>query len=172
MIVLVRGGRGLVGSHVIEALRTAGEAVRAFAGDVTDPEAWQPQGDGIGGIVDAAARVAQRLPFAEFERVNVGGTRLAVETARRAGARLIHVSSVSIFGRTTAYAAGPGAVQEDFPLGPVPGHDFYARTKRLAEGGLEGSGVSPAGGRANVIFWGGAPFFLRRASKGRPRGFF
>jgi nucleoside-diphosphate-sugar epimerase len=152
MTVLVTGGRGLVGSHVIEALRAVGEDVRAFDGDVTDPGAWRTASDGIRGIVHAAARVAQRLPFAEFERVNVGGTRLAVETARATGARLIHISSVAVFGRTAAFAAGAGAVDEDFPFGPIPEHDFYARTKRLAEAVVQGSGLSAAAIRPNVIY--------------------
>jgi nucleoside-diphosphate-sugar epimerase len=152
MTVLVTGGRGLVGSHVIEALRAVGEEVRAFDGDVTDPLAWRTASDGIRGIVHAAARVAQRLPFAEFERVNVGGTRLAVETARATGARLVHISSVAVFGRTAAFAAGAGAVDEDFPFGPIPEHDFYARTKRLAEAMVRESGLSAAAIRPNVIY--------------------
>ena len=153
MTVLVTGGRGLVGSHVIEALRAAGEPVRAFEGDVTDPAAWQrATSSGVRGIVHAAARVAQRLPFAEFERVNVGGTRLAVETARATGARLIHVSSVAVFGRTATYAAGVGAVDEDFPFGPIPEYDFYARTKRMAEAVVRDSGLSAAAIRPNVIY--------------------
>ena len=151
MTVLVTGGRGLVGSHVIEALR-AGEDVRVFDGDVTDPDAWRRAAGGISAIVHAAARVAQRLPYAEFERVNVGGTRLAVETARATGARLIHVSSVAIFGRTAPYAAGAGAVDEDFPFGPIPEHDFYARTKRMAEAVVRDSGLSAAAIRPNVIY--------------------
>jgi len=152
MTVLVTGGRGLVGSHVIEALRAAGEDVRVFKGDVADPDAWRGAANGIRGIVHAAARVAQRLPYAEFERVNVGGTRLAVETARATGARLIHVSSVAIFGRTAPYAAGAGAVDEDFPFGPIPEHDFYARTKRMAEAVVRDSGLSAAAIRPNVIY--------------------
>jgi len=155
MTVLVTGGRGLVGSHVIEALRAVGEPVRAFEGDVTDAAAWRrAAAGGLTGIVHAAARVAQRLPFAEFERINVGGTRLAVETARATGARLVHVSSVAVFGRTAAYAAGAGggAVDEDFPFAPIPEHDFYARTKRMAEAVVQDSGLSAAAIRPNVIY--------------------
>lgn len=120
MTVLVTGGRGLVGSHVIEALHGAGEEVRVFDGDVTDAGAWRRAADDIHGIVHAAARVAQRLPFAEFERVNVGGTQLAVEAARATGARLIHVSSVAVFGRTAAYAAGAGGGGRRRRRLPVP----------------------------------------------------
>jgi 2-alkyl-3-oxoalkanoate reductase len=165
MTVLVTGGRGLVGSHVIEALRAAGEDVRTFEGDVSDPDAWRRMAGGISGIVHAAARVAQRLPFAEFERVNVGGTRLAVETARATGARLVHVSSVAVFGRTAAFAAGAGAVNEDFPFGAIPEHDFYARTKRMAEAVVRDSGLSAAAIRPNVIYGERDKLFTARVIK-------
>ena len=156
MTVLVTGGRGLVGSHVIEALRGAGVPVQAFVGDVTDADAWRQATAGVRGIVHAAARVVQRAPFAEFERVNVGGTRLAIEAARAAGARLVHVSSVAVYGRTAAYAAGRASVAEDFPLQPIPEHDFYARTKRMAEELVRDEAAqgrfSAAAIRPNVIY--------------------
>ncbi|MEX2155473.1 MAG: NAD-dependent epimerase/dehydratase family protein [Gemmatimonadales bacterium] len=151
MTVLVTGGSGLVGSHVLEALRSRGEPVRALVrresggglvaafgaepviGDVTDAETWRRAAAGVRGIVHAAALVAHRAPFEAFERVNVGGTRLATEAARRAGARLIHVSSVAVYGRSVAYTAGRHGVAEDFPFQPLPQRDFYARTKRMAE---------------------------------------
>lgn len=174
MTVLVTGGAGLVGSHVIEALRSRGEQVRALVraesrsdvealgadpvvGDVTDPESWRRAGAGGGvrAIVHSAALVAPRAPFAEFERVNVGGTRLAVQTARGTGARLVHVSTVAVYGRAATYAAG-GGVTEDFPFQPLSERDFYARTKRAAEemvrveagrGGLSVTAIRP-----NVIY--------------------
>jgi nucleoside-diphosphate-sugar epimerase len=152
MTVLVTGGSGLVGSHVIEALRAASEPVQAFVGDVTDPAAWRRAGAGVRGIVHAAALVAQRAPFAEFERVNVGGTGLAVETARATGARLVHVSSAAVYGRTAAYAAGRGAIDEDFPFQPIPEQDFYARTKRRSEELVRDSGLPAAAIRPNVIY--------------------
>jgi nucleoside-diphosphate-sugar epimerase len=153
MTVLVTGSTGLVGSHVVEALRAAGELVRPFVGDVTDPVAWQraTQG-GIRGIAHTAALVAQPVPFAEFERVNVGGTRLAIAAARAVGARLVHMSSVAVYGRAEAYAAGPGAVAEDFPARPIPERDFYARSKRMAEALVRDSGLSAAAIRPNVIY--------------------
>ena len=66
MTILVTGGRGLVGSHVIEQLRASGDEVRAFDGDVTDAGAWRRASDGITAIFHAAAKVAQHLPYAEF----------------------------------------------------------------------------------------------------------
>jgi nucleoside-diphosphate-sugar epimerase len=153
MTVLVTGSTGLVGSHVVAALRAAGAPLRTFAGDVTDPDAWRrATAGGVGGIVHAAALVAQRAPFAEFERVNVGGTRLAIAAARAAGARLVHVSSVAVYGRAEAYAAGRGGVTEDFPLQPIPARDFYARSKRMAEELVRDSGLAAVAIRPNVIY--------------------
>ncbi|HEY3279654.1 MAG TPA: NAD-dependent epimerase/dehydratase family protein [Gemmatimonadales bacterium] len=156
MTVLVTGGRGLVGSHVIEALRAAGKPVRAFEGDVTDADAWRRAATGVAGIVHAAALVVRPLEFAEYERVNVGGTRLAVQAARAAAARLVHLSSVAVYGRTAAYAAGRGAVSEDFPFQPIPEHDFYARSKRMAEELVRDEAargdLSVAAVRPNVIY--------------------
>lgn len=152
MTVLVTGSTGLVGSHVVKALRAAGQPVRVFEGDVTDPSAWRRGAAGVSAIVHTAALVAQHVPFAEFERVNVGGTRLAVETARSTGARLVHMSSASVYGRHEAFAAGRGAVDEEFPLHPLPESDFYARSKRLSEEVVRESGLPAVAIRSNVIY--------------------
>jgi len=171
--VLVTGAAGLVGTHVLDALRARGERPRALVrehsraivesfgaeaivGDVTDAVSWERAARGVNAIVHAAALVVTSDSFEEFTRVNVGGTRLAVEAARRAGARLVHVSSVAVYGRTEVYAAGAAGVTEDYPLQPLPPRDFYARTKRSAEqlvqeeaarGGLSAIAIRP-----NVIY--------------------
>ena len=172
MTVLVTGGSGLLGSHVIEALRARGEGVRALArdracdavralgaepvpGDVTDPAAWTRAATGARAIVHAAALVTQRLPLEQYVDVNVGGTRLAAQTARRGGLRLVHVSSVAVYGRAAAPAAAR-AVDEDFPLQPLPDADFYARSKRMSETVLrEAAGrgdLTAVAIRPNVIY--------------------
>lgn len=202
MTVLVTGGSGLVGSHVIDALRSRGENVRALVreesrsavaalgaeavtGDVTDEDAWRRAAQGRGGvrgIVHAAALVAPRATFDEFEQVNVGGTRLAVATARAAGARLVQVSSVAVYGRAGAYAAGRegAAVTEDFPFQHISTRDFYARTKRMAEelvrdeaarGGGAGGGLSVAVIRPNVIYGERDRLFTSRLVPAIRRGF-
>jgi len=171
--VLVTGGAGLVGTHVLEALRARGERPRALVreqsraivegfgaeaviGDVTDAGSWARAARGVSAIVHAAALVVTRDSFEEFTRVNVGGTQLAVAAARRAGARLIHVSSVAVYGRTEVYTAGKDAVTEDYSFQPLSASDFYARTKRAAEqlvqqeatkGGLAAIAIRP-----NVIY--------------------
>jgi len=150
--VLVTGAGGLVGTHVLEALRARGERLppralvrehsrmlveslgaEAFIGDVTDAITWQRAAQGVRAIVHAAALVASHDSLDEFTRVNVGGTRLAVEAARRSGARLIHVSTVAVYGRSAVYQAGAQSVTEDYPFQPLSERDYYARTKRAAE---------------------------------------
>ena len=153
MTVLVTGGSGLVGSHVIAALRTRGVAVRALVrdrraaraavtalgaepviGDVTDAAAWRQAAAGVRGIVHAAALVQQRGSFEAYAAVNVEGTRLAIATARAAGARMVHISSTSVYAGSAAYTPGPvGPRDEDSPFSPIPDSDVYARTKRLSE---------------------------------------
>jgi len=174
--VVVTGGSGLVGSHVIAALVAAGERVRAIArppardavvrfgaepvvGDVTDPAVWRAALDapgGVRGVVHAAALVAPRATLEEFIAVNVGATERATEAARAAGARLVHVSSVAVYGRATTYAAGPGTVDESFPFAPLAPADFYARSKRRAEARLweetARGGLWAVALRPNVIY--------------------
>jgi nucleoside-diphosphate-sugar epimerase len=151
--VVVTGGAGLVGSHAIAALVARGEPVRALVrpgaapavralgaepvpGDTRDPGAWRTAiaaPGGVRAIVHAAALVTRRVSLDEFLAVNVGGTEQAVAAARAAGARLVHISSVAVYGRRATYAAGPGAVDEDFPFHPLEAADYYARSKRVAE---------------------------------------
>jgi len=171
--VLVTGAGGLVGTHVLEALRNRGERPRALvhehsrahvasfgaepiAGDVTDAATWQRAATGVRAIVHAAALVTRPASWDEYERINVGGTRRAIEAARRTGARLIHVSSVAVYGRTEVYAAGPAGAGEDHPMQPLPAADFYARSKRAAEllvrEETERGGLSAIAVRPNVIF--------------------
>jgi nucleoside-diphosphate-sugar epimerase len=172
MTVLVTGGSGLLGSHVILALRARGVNVCALVrpgsrgavealgaepllGEVFDPKVWSRLPAGISGIVHAAALVTQREPRDRFLTVNVGGTKRAIETARAARIRLVHISSVAVYGRSSAYRAGPGAVREDFLLGPILEHDYYAQSKRLAEESVweaVAQGLEAVVIRPNVIY--------------------
>ena len=148
--VLVTGAGGLVGTHVIEALCSRGERPRAlirehsralveslgaepFIGDVTDAITWQRAAQDVRAIVHAAALVASHDSYEEFTRVNVGGTRLALEATRRSGVRLIHISTVAVYGRAAVYQAGAQGVREDYTFQPLPERDYYARSKRASE---------------------------------------
>ena len=172
MTVLVTGGSGLVGSHVIEALRARGESVRALVrpasravieqlgaeavpGDVQDAAVWRAAAHGVRGLVHAAALLQQRASWQEYEAVNVGGTRLAALAARTARARLVHISSVAVYGGLANYRPESERRTEDSPFQPIPEHDFYARSKRLAEAAVREAaedGLNAVALRPNVIY--------------------
>ena len=150
MTVLVTGASGLVGSHVVEALVARGETVRALvrpasraaalrlgaeavAGDVTDPAVWQRAAHGVRTIVHAAAIVQRRASWERYVAVNVEGTRLAAAAARATRVRLVHISSVAVYGGSAAYPSTPERRDEDFPFQPIATPDYYARSKRMAE---------------------------------------
>ncbi len=158
MSVLVTGASGLVGSHVVTALTARGEAVRALVlpasrdavqrlgaeavvGDVTDPAAWEAAARGVRAIVHAAAIVQRRASWERYVAVNVDGTRLAVAAARAAGARLIHISSVAVYGGSAAYPTTRERRDEDYPFQPIAEADFYARSKRMAESVVREAGM-------------------------------
>jgi nucleoside-diphosphate-sugar epimerase len=147
--VFLTGGTGLLGRHVIKHLSADGARVVALARDdagesairalgavplrgrAEDPRTWERVLP-CRVIVHAAALIAARAPWPVFYQANVEGTRLAATTARRIGARLVHVSSVAVYGRR-AYDVEALGIGERFPFGPLEDHDFYARSKRLAE---------------------------------------
>jgi nucleoside-diphosphate-sugar epimerase len=125
-------------------------------GDVTDEGAWRGAATGVHGIVHAAALVQTRASWAEYERVNVGGTRLAVTAARTARVPLIHVSSVAVYGGSSAYRSTPERRDERYPFQPLPQADVYARSKRAAEDVVRAAaadgGLAAIALRPNVIY--------------------
>jgi dihydroflavonol-4-reductase len=152
---LVTGGTGLVGNNVVRLLHTHGHSVRvlvrpgqaatatgrsargAFAGLPVDPAesalhdeaGMQRAVDGCGVVVHSAAMVHVGWKhLAEMRHVNVEGTRVVARAARRAGARLIHVSSVDAIGLRTD---GEPADEETPPGGML--ECPYVVTKREAE---------------------------------------
>jgi len=150
LTVLVTGGSGLVGSHVIEALRRAGRPVRALVrsgsepvvqalgaesvtGDVADSATWRrATRGGLSGLVHAAAMVGPSSAAAAYD-VNVVGTRLAVAAAGETGAPLVHVSSVSVYSGSADYRTIAERRTEDTVFQPIDPADHYARSKRDAE---------------------------------------
>lgn len=148
---VITGATGLVGSHIAEQLRGAGERVRALVrpgsdtaflqnigvelseGDLLDPDSVTRAVDGAGIVYHCAARVSNWGPWSEFERDTAAPAGNVVAACRRAGQpRLLHVSSISVYGHPTLR---PGeSVAEDAPLGQNYWvWDYYARSKVLAE---------------------------------------
>jgi nucleoside-diphosphate-sugar epimerase len=82
-------------------LAVVGPSVEAVVGDVRDPATVDRLFDGVGAasVFHAAAVIHPRRSTRELFDVNVGGTQMVLDRARRVGAaRFVHVSSNSPFG--------------------------------------------------------------------------
>ncbi|WP_458779355.1 NAD-dependent epimerase/dehydratase family protein [Arthrobacter sp. D3-16] len=142
MRVLVTGASGLLGGEVARLLVRQGHDVATFqrrpsgvdgamdfSGSVTDSEALRGAAEGAEGVIHLAAKVSFTGRAAEFDEVNVEGTRLLLQTARAAGVRdMVFVSSPSV-ANSGAAIAGLGAE----PADPQHAHGDYSRTKAEAE---------------------------------------
>lgn len=151
MRALVTGATGLVGSHLVERLRADGWEVRALVrdpardgwlgalgarlatGDVLDAESLRRAGEGCDALFHTAAAVTPRGGWEAFRRPNIDGTANAIAAAERAGARLLHLSSVAVYGPSARYRADGRPTTEDTPLAPLPESAHYARSKRESE---------------------------------------
>jgi nucleoside-diphosphate-sugar epimerase len=152
--VIVTGGAGWLGHNLVRALapqRTivralvardedaalvelAGNNVDVVVGDVRDPAAVDRLFDGAGGatVFHTAAVIHPARHVRELYDVNVGGTQLVVDRARRAGTRrFVHVSSNSPFGFN-----GSSLDRFDEASPPAP-YLAYGRSKLEAEAVVE-----------------------------------
>ncbi len=149
---LITGASGLVGSHLVERLQQDGWQLRALVrerasagwlaargvelrhGDTRDAAAFARAADGVQYVFHCAAAITPRGGWEAFRAPNIDGTRSAIEAAAGAGARLLHLSSVAVYGPDGRYAlSSDGDLQELRPLRPLPEAAWYARSKRESE---------------------------------------
>ena len=150
--VLVTGGAGFIGSHVVDRLvatgygvrvlddlsagslanigvHLRGGAVRFVKGDVRDVDAVRSCVEGVDAVLHLAAVVSVPLSVEkpEFTRsVNVEGTRVVLEAAAQAGVeRVVYASSCAVYGEPACLP-----VDEGHPTCPV---SPYAWSKLQAE---------------------------------------
>jgi UDP-glucose 4-epimerase len=145
--VLVTGGAGFIGSHVVDVLCAYGYVPRVF--DIAPP----PWDNGhvdwvVGDLLDRTALARAMLDTdavihlaavadvgavaadpARADHVNVRGTQLALQEARAAGVRrFVFASTVWVYGGASENGH---ALDEDAPL-VLPSH-FYTATKLAGE---------------------------------------
>jgi nucleoside-diphosphate-sugar epimerase len=150
-VAVVTGASGWLGQNLVRTLARSRGRVRCLVaapaeapplelvsptidtvtGDVRDPATVDQLFEGIGAeaaVFHAAAVIHPRRSTRELFDVNVGGTQLMLDRARRAGtARFVHVSSNSPFG----FNPGPDDLfTDDSPYDPYMG---YGRSKQEAE---------------------------------------
>ena len=144
MEILITGGNGLLGHHLVSALQERGDTVRVLAlpaedttgleqrhvaiyrGDVRRPDTLVAPLQGVDTVFHLAGMMGVWRPLQDYYAVNVAGTENVCQAALAAGVRrLVHVSSWTVYGM-----ALPTPAREDFPLAPF--QEPYAVTK--AEG--------------------------------------
>ncbi len=145
MRVLVTGGNGFLGSHLVKGLKHRGHWVRVFAlkgtdtssvrdfaddmveGNICEPETLRPAMDGVDVVFHLAAVVIDWGPASLFKSVNVEGTRNTLQAAVDAGCRrFVHMSSLAVHKYKPIWEG-----DEESPCDAVS--PAYATTKRDAE---------------------------------------
>ena len=133
MKVLVTGGAGFLGQHLVAALQERGDMVSVFdcrsqhterlaqrgvviyPGDIRLPASLVAPMQGVDAVVHLAGMTGVWSGMDEYYAVNVTGTENVCRAALTAGvSRLVHISSWIVYGMGIGRPA-----EEDFPLAPL-----------------------------------------------------
>jgi nucleoside-diphosphate-sugar epimerase len=117
MEVLITGGGGFLGRHLVQALVARGEAVRVLAlpgedvtsleelgvafhrGDICCPETLVGATQGAEAVVHLAGMIGVWRPLSDYVAANVTGTENVCRAALARGVRrVVHVSSWTVYG--------------------------------------------------------------------------
>jgi dTDP-L-rhamnose 4-epimerase len=146
--ILVTGGAGFVGSHVVDHLVTAGHEVvvldslvahghadppwlrpdvELVRGDVRDPEAWRQAARGVAAVCHQAARVGLGVDFGDVRRYvddNDAGTAAGLWALHELGfrGRFVLASSMVVYGEGRYRCSDHGEVRP----GPRSADDLAA----------------------------------------------
>jgi nucleoside-diphosphate-sugar epimerase len=145
MDILITGGNGLLGRHLVTALLERGDSVRVLAlpsedaawlelrgvtvmrGDITRAETLAEPMGGADAVLHLAGMMGVWRTLESYHAVNVTGTENVCRAALAEGVgRVVHVSSWTVYGMALAEPA-----REDFPLRPF--REPYALTKAAAD---------------------------------------
>jgi dihydroflavonol-4-reductase len=145
--VLVTGGSGFIGQHLVSALVAQGHEVRNLdrapphrdvpeaeyvRGSVLDRDLVDDALDGVDQVYHLAGLPGMWMPRkSDFHAVNYGGTEVVIAAARKRGvARFLHCSTESILFRSSPSGK---AVADDalLPADGMPGP--YTHSKMLAD---------------------------------------
>lgn len=139
MRVLLTGGNGFIGSHVVEALRAAGHhvvvldigeqrpdldwsGVTYVRGSFLDEAALDGVLAGVDCVVHAASTsvppISMRDPVGDVEQNLVGTLRVVLGMVRHGVRRIVYMSS----GGTVYGVSGSALVDEDHPCHPISGY--------------------------------------------------
>jgi len=144
--ILITGGNGFVGRHLVAALKARGERPRVLAlpgedtrwlraygvavheGDIRRPETLPQSMCGVHAVFHLAAMMDVWRPLQDYREVNVRGTENVCRAAIAAGVRrLVHMSSSSVYGVGLGRPA-----DESSPLSSFP--DPYPTSKAEGDG--------------------------------------
>jgi nucleoside-diphosphate-sugar epimerase len=145
MDILITGGNGLLGRHLVAALQARGvsvgvlalpaedtrwldqHSVAVYRGDVREPETLAAPMSGVRAVFHLAGMMGVWRPMTDYQAVNVTGTENVCRAALAAGVgRLVHVSSWTVYGMDLGQPA-----REDFLLRPFA--EPYAVTKAAGD---------------------------------------
>jgi nucleoside-diphosphate-sugar epimerase len=188
MRALVTGGGGFLGQAICRQLRERGDDVRSLArgdypelaslgveairGDITDRAAVAHAMAGCDVVFHVAAKAGVWGPAAEYEQINLHGTRNVLAGCREAGIRkLVYTSSPSV-----VHAGGDQeGIDESAPY-PASFATHYPRTKAAAEQEViaaNGPDLATVSLRPHLIWGPGdnhlVPRLIDRARSGRLR---